>query len=151
MVKNNRVHVLFAFAMTCLLFTSLANAQAKTEKTLYQRLGGYDAIAAVTDEFLGRLLTDQMFVRFFSGHSSDSKGHLRQLIVEQLCMVTGGPCVYSGRTMKASHGGLGITEVEWNAAVRHLISSLEKFSVPKKEEDEFLALASTLKSDIVEK
>jgi hemoglobin len=66
-------------------------------------------------------------------------------------MATGGPCVYTGRTMKASHAGLGITGAEWQAAVNHLVASLDKFKVPMKEKDELLAIASSLKADIVEK
>src|SRR6185312_17516055 len=64
------------------------------QATLYKRLGGYDALAAVTDDFLGRLATDQQFGKFFVGHSADSIRRIRQLIVDQLCAATGGPCVY---------------------------------------------------------
>lgn len=125
-------------------------SQYEEKPSLYTRLGGYDAIAAVTDDFIGRLLADPAMARFFAGHSTDSKMQIRQLIVDQLCAATGGPCVYSGRDMKTSHAGLGITEVEWNAAVAHLVASLEKFKVPQTEKDELLAIASSLKADIVE-
>lgn len=118
---------------------------------LYKRLGGYDAIAAVVDDFIGRLLGDPQQARFFMGHSADSKARIRQLIVDQLCAVTGGPCVYVGRDMKTSHKGLGVTEADWTGAVNHLVAALDKFKVPPKEKDEFLAIASSLKKDIVEK
>ncbi len=118
--------------------------------SLYQRLGGYDAIAAVTDEFLGRLLSDAQFDRFFAGHSSDSKARIRQLIVDQLCAATGGPCVYTGRDMKTTHTGLGITESDWSRAVEHLSGSLDKFAVPPTEKGELLGAASAMKPDIVE-
>src|SRR5262249_30505229 len=75
--------------------------------TLYQRLGGYDAIAAVTDDFLDRLAHDKSLGRFFVGHSTDSVTRIRHDIVDFLCRATGGPCVYRGRDMKASHAGLG--------------------------------------------
>ena len=83
--------------------------------------------------------------------STDSKKHLRQLVVEQLCQAAGGPCIYTGRTMKASHAGLAITEGEWNAAAGHLVASLNKFHVGAKEKDEVVAFVVTLKPDIVEK
>lgn len=120
-------------------------------ETLYKRLGGYDALAAVTDDFLGRLLKDPSLGRFFLGHSDDSKQRIRQLIVDQLCAVTGGPCVYIGRDTKTSHRGLGITEADWTATVNHLVATLDKFKVPQREKDEVLALLTTLKPDIVEK
>jgi len=148
----NKIVSMLALAM--LLSASLdvaALAQAKKEKSLYQRLGGYDAIAAVVDDFIGRLVGDPRFEKFFTGFSLDSKKRIRQHLVDQLCLATGGPCVYLGREMKPTHQGLGITEDDWTAAVKHLSDSLDKFKVPKKEKGEVLTLVSTLKKDIVEK
>jgi hemoglobin len=119
--------------------------------SLYARLGGYDAIAAVVDDFIGRLATDPQFQKFFVGHSQDSIHRIRQLIVDQFCQVTGGSCVNIGRDMKTAHKGLGISEADWNASVKHLIASLDKFKVPEKEKGELLAIAGKLKDDIVEK
>ncbi|HEY1375138.1 MAG TPA: group 1 truncated hemoglobin, partial [Candidatus Binatia bacterium] len=117
----------------------------------YKRLGGYDAIAAVSDDFIGRLAADKQLSRFLVGMSADSQKRLRQHVVDQLCQATGGPCIYTGRPMKTAHAGLGITESDWQLTVKHLVASLDKFKVPDKEKQEFLALASSLKPDIVEK
>ena len=125
--------------------------ESAMEPTLYKRLGGYDAIAAVTDDFIGRLAADKQLSRFLVGLSTDSQKKLRQHVVDQLCEATGGPCLYTGRAMKAVHTGLGITEADWQATVRHLVSTLDKFKVPEKEKTEVLAIASSLKGDIVEK
>ena len=89
--------------------------------------------------------------RFLVGLSDNSKNHLRQLVVDLLCQVTGGPCLYIGRDMKTSHKGLGITGSDWDLTVKALVAALDKFKVPQKEKDETLALVSTLKADIVEK
>ena len=121
------------------------------KKSLYERLGGYNAVAAVVDDFVGRLVADGQFERFFAGHSHDSKKRIRQHIVDQFCAAAGGPCVYTGRTMKDSHAGLGISEAEWDAAAGHLVASLDKFKVPGPEKDELLAFVTSLKADIVEK
>jgi hemoglobin len=121
------------------------------EKTLYQRLGGYDGISKVVDDFLGRLTTDKMFEKFFIGQSTDSRKKIRQHIVDQFCAATGGPCIYTGREMKTSHAGLGITEAEWNAAAKHLVGALEKAGVDEKSKNEVVAFVLTLKKDIVEK
>jgi len=138
------------FLAVFLLVAVTASAQTPSN-SLYKRLGGYDAIAAVTDDFIGRLVADPSFVKFFVGHSTDSKQRIRQHIVDFLCMATGGPCVYKGRDMKTSHAGLGITEADWNKSVEHLVASLDKFKVPQKEKDDLLAAASGLKKDIVER
>lgn len=129
----------------------LVAAAGGPEKSLYSRLGGYDAIAAVTDEFITRLATDPQLSRFFVGLSSDSKKRIRQHIVDQLCEATGGPCIYTGRNMKAAHAGLGISETDWEISVKYLVATLEKFKVPEKEKGELLGALNTLKADIVEK
>ena len=135
--------------------TSLAQQKmdkpaAMQERSLYQRLGGYDPIAAVVDDFISRLLTDTQLSHFFTGHSLDSKKHIRQLIVEQLCMAAGGPCFYTGRSMKASHEGLNITESDWAVMELHAVAVLDKFNVQGREREEFLAAAASLKGDIVQ-
>jgi hemoglobin len=126
-------------------------AQPNAGNTLYKRIGGYDAIAAVTDDFLGRLANDPLIAPFFRGHSQSTIGKLRMLVIEQVCAATGGPCTYTGRDMKTAHKGLGITEEQWNASVRHFTATLEKFSVPAKEKGELLGIVGSLKGDIVEK
>lgn len=128
-----------------------AAAQEGQARTLYARLGGYDAIAAVVDDFVGRLVTDKQFERFFTGHSTDSKKRIRQHILDQFCAAAGGPCIYTGRAMKTSHEGLGISAAEWDAAAKHLVASLDKFKVPEPEKKELLAFVSSVRDDIVEK
>jgi len=152
-MSNRQYAVLFALMMgsTAIITPSFAVEQTVAEQSLYRRLGGYDAIAAVTDEFIGRLASDQQFARFFSGLSTDSKQHLRQLVVDQLCAATGGPCVYVGRSMTQSHKGLGITKAEWDRSAGHLAASLDKFHVGAREKNEVLAAVTTLEPDIVEK
>ncbi len=135
--------------LVCSMFVISALA-ADAPKSLYQRLGGYDAIAAVTDDFIGRLAADKQLTRFFIGHSKDSLGRIRQLVVDQICAATGGPCVYIGRDMKTSHQGMGITEADWSAAVNDLIATLDKFKVPEKERNELLGAVSSFKTDIVD-
>ena len=122
-----------------------------SQESLYKRLGGYDAIAAVTDDFVIRLVTNADMQKFFTGASDDSKKKIRQHIVDFFCEKTGGPCYYTGRTMKDSHKGLMITENDWNIAAGLLVETLNKFKVPKAEMDEFLGLVVSVHDDIVEK
>lgn len=146
--------LLFILCVTLALAGSAAAQQAKTdmkEKSLYARLGGYDALAAVTDDFLGRLEKSKNLGRFFTGLSDDSAIKLRQHVIDFLCMATGGPCKYGGRDIKVVHTGLEITEADWDENVKLLIETLDKFKVPEKERGEVLAAVSSLKSGIVEK
>jgi len=122
---------------------------AAGEQSLYKRLGGYDAIAAVVDDFLGRLLSDAQLKRFFAGTSTDSARRIRQLVVEQICAATGGPCFYTGRATRTAHEGLSITEADWQSSVNHLVATLDKFNVPEREKNEVLGAISEMKKDIV--
>lgn len=143
---------MFAGLVFSLLLTIAGSITAQAqEKSLYERVGGYNALAAVVDDFIGRLVADKQFEKFFAGHSIDSKKRIRQHILDQFCAATGGPCVYTGRDMKTTHAGLGITEADWDAAAKHLAASLDKFKVPAKEKGEVLAFVTSLKKDIVEK
>ena len=148
------------FAIFALLSLSLAaQTEAKSsvkpataqQKSLYQRLGGYDALAAVTDDFIGRMAGDKQLGRFFVGLSNDSKTKVRNHVVDFLCVGTGGPCKYTGRDMVTVHTGLGITDSDWDVAVKHLVATLDKFKVPEKEKSEVLGVVGPLKKDIVGK
>jgi hemoglobin len=151
-VKKNHL-ISFLIAITVLLSCagSARVASAQSGDSLYKRLGGYDALAAVTDDFIIRLATDKTLGRFFVGASDNSKMRIRQLVLDQLCAATGGPCVYIGRDMKTAHKGLGITEEDWNISVKHLLATLAKFKVPEKEQKEVAGAITGLKGDIVEK
>ena len=153
MQNNLRCQRTVFLGLACsLLFTITGSIPSRAqEKSLYERVGGYNALAAVVDDFIGRLVADKQFEKFFSGHSNDSKKRIRQHILDQFCAATGGPCVYTGRDMKTTHSGLGITNAEWDAAAKHLAASIDKFKVPEKEKGEILAFVTTLKKDIVEK
>jgi len=119
--------------------------------SLYQRLGGYDVIAAVIDDLLGLMRNDPAFERFQTGRSLDSRTRTRQLIVDQFCSLSGGPCLYTGRDMRTSHAGLSISGAEWEANLKHAAAALDKNHVPAAEKAEFLALFERYRSEIVEK
>jgi hemoglobin len=139
-----------ALALTATLAPVLSGAQsAPASKSLYQRLGGYDALAAVTDDFIGRLAADAKLGKFFVGLSDDSKGRIRQLVVDQLCAATGGPCIYLGRDMKTVHKGLNITEDDWQAMAVDLGATLEKFKVGATEQRDLATALAPIKADIV--
>ena len=146
MKKSMTLLAVFAFALW--IAAPLA-AHEDAQASLYKRLGGYDAIAAVVDDFIGRLATDPELGRFFVGHSTDSLKRIRQLVVDQICEATGGPCYYTGRTMKESHAGMKLTSAQWDKGVQHLTATLDKFKVGAKEKQEVLAAISSLKGDIV--
>jgi hemoglobin len=137
-----------------LLLAGMLSAPAyaqSMEKSLYERLGGYDAISAVVNELAVRLVTDRKLGVYFKGLSNDSKRKLIAHLTDFVCSATGGPCIYTGRDMKTAHEGLGITERDWDRFVRITKEVLDKFKVPAREQQEFLQAVAPLKSVIVEK
>ena len=118
--------------------------------TLYGRLGGYDAIAAVADDLLSRLTADDQLGRFWKNRGEDGVRREKQLLIDFLCASAGGPLYYVGRDMKTSHQGMGISESDWRTFRDHLEATLDRFEVPASERAEVLALIDSTKSDIVE-
>jgi hemoglobin len=89
--------------------------------------------------------------RFFVGHSTDSLRKIRGHIIDFLCLVTGGPCSYTGRDMQTVHTGLNITKDDWNRTVKHLVAPLDKFKVSDQQKNEVLNAVGGLKAQIVGK
>lgn len=126
---------------------ALAAAAPKTDAKLYERLGGKPAIEAVVDDFLGRVSQDERINAQFAGAHLP---RLRTRLIELICMASGGPCTYSGRDMKSSHKGMGITSAQFDAIAQDLVATLDKFKVPEREKNEILGLVGPMKKDIVE-
>ena len=118
--------------------------------SLYQRLGGYDAIAAVVDDLLPRLTGDEQLGRFWQYRPTDSVRREKQLLIDYLCQSTGGPLLYVGRNMSDSHLGMGVNAADWNVFVGHLKATLDKLSVGETEQGEVIGFIEGLRGDIVE-
>ena len=126
-------------------------AQYAQKKTLYERLGGYDAIAKIVDDFLPRLSKDPKIAAMIGGLATTSRMRNRQLIVDQLCNETGGPCLYVGRTMEQAHQGLEINDQLWEFSQKALGDSLDASKVGEPERGELLALVEKHRAEIIEK
>src|SRR5713226_8464408 len=121
-----------------------------SETTLYERLGGYDAISAVANNLLPRLQADPQLARYWQHRGDDGLQREKQLLIDFLCSSAGGPLYYTGRDMKTSHKGMKISEGDWSAFLGHLNATLDAFQVPQAERDEVVAFVQSTKSDIVE-
>ena len=121
-----------------------------SEKSLYERLGGYDAIAAVVDALMVRIKDDDKLRRFYDHRGADGIAREQQLLVDFLCASTGGPMVYTGRDMKPVHVGMRLDEEDWKRAMAHLTAALDAFEVPEQEKGEVMSFHENLKSEIVE-
>ena len=118
--------------------------------TLYTRLGGYDAMSAVANDLLPRLISDSQLGRFWLHRGEDGLSREKQLLIDFLCSGAGGPVYYTGRDMKLSHKGMQISESDWQAFIGHLNATLDAFSVPEQEKGEVVSFMESTKADIVE-
>ena len=115
--------------------------------TLYDRLGGIDAIRAFVDEFVCRCAGDD---RINGKFARTDIPRLKAMLVDQVCAASGGPCEYTGRDMRQTHTGMGVTGGEFDALVEDLVATLNQFSVPAAEQGELLGILGPLRPEIVE-
>ena len=121
-----------------------------TDKTLYERLGGYDAITAVVNDFLPRLMADSQLGRFWENRGEDGINREKQLLIDYLCSSAGGPLLYTGRDNKTSHKGMGIGESDWEIFMGHLNATLDNFQLPQQERSDVIEFIESTRADIVE-
>ena len=140
------VRVSVAGLLALSLMAGSGFAQAKM--SLYERLGGKEAITAVVDEFVARVAADSRINRFFEGTEIKT---LKMHLFNQICEASGGPCKYTGRSMKDAHRGMGVGSGDFDALVENLVGALDKFKVGKPEKDQLLAVLGPMQKDIVEK
>ncbi len=129
-----------------------SSAETSAQKSLYDRLGGVYAIAAVIDDFINRIMDNPRLnanPKVDEAHHRVSRAGFKYLVTEMVCGATGGPQQYTGRSMRDSHVHLDITEDEWQVFLADLQACLDHFAVPKAEQGEIFALVDSTKSDIV--
>jgi hemoglobin len=117
------------------------------ERTLYERLGGMESITAVVEDFRDRVARDDRINQKFARTDLD---RLRKMLIDQVCEATGGPCKYTGRSMKDAHAGMSVTSGEFDGLVQDLVATMNHFKVGKTEQNELLGVLGPLKTDIVE-
>jgi hemoglobin len=117
------------------------------QRSLYERLGGEGAVTAVIDDFVARCAADE---RINAKFARTDIPRLKAKLIEQVTWATGGPATYTGRSMRETHDGMGVTAGEFDALVEDLVATLDTFSVPAAEQQELLGILGPLRADIVE-
>lgn len=145
MIKNIFLNVLILFLVSCATPEPLP--PHANNASLYERLGGKSALQAVVDDLITRIAADERINEFFQ--DSDIP-ELKVQLVDQLCELSGGPCVYEGRDMVAAHAGMGITQADFDAMVEDLVLTLNTFEIPEQEQKELLAVLAPMAEDMVE-
>jgi len=119
---------------------------ATPRASLYERLGGSEGIDAITFDLLARSVDDP---RIADDFVEADLVNLHTRLVEQLCALSGGPCTYGGRDMRAAHAGLGLTEADFNALVEHLVDAMRAHGVPVAAQNELLAILAPMQREVI--
>lgn len=114
--------------------------------TLYERLGGEDAVDTAVDIFYEKVLADDRISLFF-----ENLDMVAQAIKQKnfLTMVFGGPSNYSGKDMRSGHAHLGLTEEHFDAVVENLAATLRDLNVSDVDIGEVAAIANSVKDDVL--
>lgn len=123
---------------------------APPPKSLYERLGGKEAIAKVVDTLMKNVAADAKINKRFAKLKGKQLEDFKQKVVDQICEATGGDCQYSGKSMKDAHKGMKIKEDEWNAFVADLKAALDEHNVASDDQADLMALLGPMHDDIVE-
>ena len=129
-------------------FPVKAQTSTKEEPSLYDRLGKKAGITKVVDDFVGNVGADTRINHFFA-HTD--LNHLKMELVNQICEAAGGPCKYTGKTMKDAHLGMDVSRADFNALVEDLVKALDRNKVGANEKNTLLGVLGPMKADIVEK
>jgi hemoglobin len=129
-----------AMVLTCTVAVAHASA------TLYEQIGGEAKFRAIAQEFTNAILADDRINFTFA--DSDVK-KFTQLIFEQLCNLTGGPCKYTGRNMHEAHAKLAINNAQFNAIAEDLYIAFDKVHVPYRLQNRVMVMLAPMQRDIV--
>ena len=119
--------------------------------TLYDRLGRKDGVAGIIDSFLANIALDKKVSKLFAKTTGPKLDHFKQMLADQICHEAGGPCEYTGKSMKEAHKGMGITDAQFDAVVMDLKVALQEKQVSAADIDALLGKLGATRDDIVEK
>lgn len=131
--------------LVAMLLLGLSGA-VQADDSLYQQLGGKQGISNVMAEMLYEIAGDDRIADQFADTDID---HLHQMLTEQVCEISGGPCSYSGDDMVKVHTGLNITNADFNALVENLIIAMEREEVPTTAQNRLLSLLADMHHEVV--
>jgi hemoglobin len=120
--------------------------RSQASSSLFDELGGTAGITRIVEGLLINISEDERIVHHFSETDID---RLNEKLIEQLCVESGGPCKYTGDSMRDSHAGFDISEADFNALVENLIAAMEAQGVPVAAQNRLLARLAPMRSDII--
>lgn len=145
-MKKSLVSIAIAASTLLMAGASFAQTMAPKDDQLYKAFGEKPGLVALMDDFMVRLLADPRTGPHFKPANQQ---RVKEQLVEQLCALGGGPCVYKGADMKSSHANLDIKKSDFHALVEVLQVSMDAKGIPFRRQNEMLALLAPMNRDII--
>lgn len=139
-----RTNIIIAALLATALLPLAGTAHA--EATLYDQIGGEPVLRKTVEEFMVIMEKDDR-INFAFGNTDLTK--FKQLLFEQMCNITGGPCKYTGRTMKESHEKLAVDNTMFNALAEDVYLAFDRAGVPYRLQNKVMAIFAPMQRDIV--
>ncbi|MDO9359170.1 MAG: group 1 truncated hemoglobin [Polaromonas sp.] len=137
----------FALAAASLLASGASFAQAAPQNDqLYKAFGEKPGLVTLMDDFMVRLLADPRTGPHFKPANQE---RVKEQLVDQLCQLSGGPCVYKGADMKSAHANLDIKKSDFHALVEVLQQSMDARGIPFRTQNQMLALLAPMHRDTI--
>jgi len=114
--------------------------------SVYEAIGGEAAVDAAVDIFYRKVLADDRITEFFDTVDMEEQ-HIKQKAF--LTMAFGGPNSYTGKDMREAHAHMNLTEEHFTAVAESLIATLEELNVPQEHIDSIIAIAVSVKADVL--
>jgi hemoglobin len=121
-------------------------AQSNTNESLYQAFGGQPGLVKLVDDLVTRVMADSRLQPFFK---ETNLKNLKEQLVSQICMVSGGPCKYTGADMKSVHADFAIRKGDFNALVEVLQQSMQAQGIAFSVQNQLLARLAPMHRDII--
>lgn len=116
------------------------------EKTLFEEIGGMEAVNAAVDIFYTKVLADDTIKHFFKFIEMKAQAGKQKAF---LAYAFGAPMAYTGKSLRAAHAGMNLTEAHFNAVATHLIATLKELNVAQNHIDEVVTIVMTTKDDLL--
>lgn len=123
-----------------------ADGSVVRDDRLYQSLGGQAGIEGIVDDLLDAIIEDD---RINTQFALAPIVRFRTKLIEQICSVSGGPCLYTGLSMAEAHAGRGIDDAQFNALVEQLIEVMTRRHVPVTAQNHLLRRLAPMHADVV--
>ena len=123
-----------------------AAAPMATSSALFETFGGKAGLVKLMDHFMVGLLADARTGPHFKPANQQ---RIKEQLIDQFCVVMGGPCVYKGADMKSSHAAMDITKSDFNALVEVLQRSMDAQGIPFGAQNQLLAKLAPMHRDVI--